>query len=417
MRISRKVAVAAVASALAFGAISAPVASAADPAIIIWADGAKVDGLKALAAKYTAANVTVLKNTDTKANLPKATTKTGPDIVIGAHDWIGQYSADGLIVKQNIPAPIAAQFDADTYKAFNYGGNQYGLPMSVESAAWVQNTKIMGTKCPATFAEAEAKINAYKGKLVEKISVPGNDPYHHYWMISGLGGYNFGYGASGGLDKNEVGLDNAKFLANAGVWTKWQKSGIVGNWTGKGFGLTNPYGMGQAAVVITGPWNTNDIVALSTRANTAKTPQVKSVVCPFPTIVAGTVTRPFSGVQGLMITKFAGDAGHASVAAAQAFINYASSAANQTTYNELAGALAANKKSTANGKTAAHVAALSGFQKAAAVGTPMPNLPEAGAMWGVMSTALGKVLAKTKPSDPKTTWKQAAANLRAAVKG
>lgn len=416
MRLQRKMLVAGMASAIALGALIAPAAQAAEPAIIVWADGDKVDGLKKVAAAYTAGTVTVLSNAATKDNLPKATADGGPDIVIGAHDWIGQFSADGLIVAQTVPALVKKQFAAQTYGAFSYAGTQYGMPMSVENIAWVQNVAIMGKTCPATLDAALATINAYQAKakkakkLVEKISIPG-DPYHHYPLLSGLGGYNFGQKLNGALDKNKVGLDNDVFLKNVGKFSVWQKSGALGYYNGQGFGLTTNYGKGLAAVAFTGPWNTNDIAALAVR----KVNPIKSVLCPFPTIVKGIVSRPFSGVQGLMITKFAGATGHASTTAVQAFVNFAATAAQQNTYAKYAGVIPANLASKASGADAAKTAILAAFKAAGKVSIPMPNIPEAGNMWGAMGTAFSKSLAKTNPSKPSIAWRQAAENLRDAV--
>jgi maltose-binding protein MalE len=291
--------------------------------------------------------------------------------------------------------------------------------MSVENIGWVQNTAIMGTTCPKTLDAALSKINAYNvkasaaKKLKQIIAVPGGDQYHHYPLISGLGGYNFGTKLNGSLDKNKVGLDNDLFMKNVAKFAVWQKSKIFGNYDGQGFGLTTNYGKGLAAATFTGPWSTNDIVALSKRASNP----IKSIVCPFPTFVSGIVVRPFSGVQGLMMTKWAGQSGHASVSAAQAFINYAGSVANQNTYAKYAGVIPANKGAKASGLTTAHNVLLAGFKAAGTVATPMPNLPEAGAMWGAMGTALSKSLAKINPTKPATAWRQAAENLRDAVNG
>jgi maltose-binding protein MalE len=417
MRLQGKLLAAGLVSALAIGTAAVPPASAAS-SILVWADGAKVTGLKKLAADFKKANpsvtINVVNKTDSKAALEKLTEPTGsPDIVIGAHDWIGNLSANSQIVKISVSPAVKASFATDTLKAFSYNGNQYGMPMSVENLAWIQNAKIMGNTCPATLAAALKTIAAYEAKsgvtLTEKISVPGADPYHFYPVFSGLGGYVFGRSANGALDPNKVGLDNAKFLTNVAKYAPiWQKNGLFTNYAGKGagaggFDLKGNFQTGKSAVLWTGPWNAAKVFSLRDVKG------MKLVFCPFPSIVPGIKSVPFSGVQGLMITKFAN--AHGVEAQAKSFLNFVAGAAQQTKYAAAAMAIPANKSAKAP------TATLNGFKNAGIYAVPMPNIPQMNSVWDQLSSGWSKSLAKQNPSDPKTAWSDAADNVRDAVKG
>ena len=417
MRLQGKLLVAGVASALALGALAVPPASAAST-ITIWGDLTKVPGLKAVAAGFTKANPSVKINVVNKQNLKDAFEKLteaegSPDIVIGAHDWIGNLSANGQIIKISVPAAIKNQFATPTFQAFSYGGNQYGMPMSVENIAWIQNVAIMGTKCPATLAEANATMTAWEKrtgkKLAERVSVPGPDPYHFYPLFSGLGGFVFGRNAKGALDPSKVGLDNAKFLANVAKFAPtWQKSGLFSNYAGKGSGqggwdAKNNFATGKSAVLWTGPWNAKNVFGLR------DTKGLRIQFCEFPTIVKGIRSVPFSGVQGLMISKFAKP--HGVESQARAFLNYAAGAAQQTAYAKVAVVIPANKASKAPTGT------LNGFKSAGIYAVPMPNIPQMNSVWDQLSSGWSKSLAKENPADPKTAWSDAANNVRDAVNG
>ncbi len=401
---------AAAAAAIGLSVLLAPAANAANPTIVVWADISKVDGIKAIAANYTAADVQVVNKANLKDSVDALKDAAGaPDIVVSAHDWIGGQSSNGIIVKLSVPAQTKAQFPPAVYNAFNYGGDQYGVPLSVENIAWVQNAAIMGKKCPTTLAGALATIAAYEKKthkkLAEKISVPGNDPYHFFPLASGLGAFVFGTNDDGSLNPKSVGFDNPTFLKNVKKFLPvWQKTHLFSNFAGKGAGSgnwdpNNNYATGKAAVIFTGPWYSTQIDAL----------KIKSVYCSFPSIVKGIVSRPFSGVQGLTVTKFA-DA-HGVDAAAKAFVNFATTAANDTLYAKIANVLPANKAAKAPNKT------LQGFANAGAVSIPMPNIPQMNSVWGFMSQGWAKSLAKTNPTNPVQAWKDATQNIRDAIKG
>ena len=120
--------------------------------------------------------------------------------------------------------------------------------------------------------ERKVKMTAYEKKsgvtLTEKISVPGNDPYHFYPVFSALGGFVFGRSANGALDPNKVGLDNKTFLANVAKYAPvWQKNGLFSNYAGKGagaggFDLKGNFQTGKSAVLWTGPWNAGKVFSL-----------------------------------------------------------------------------------------------------------------------------------------------------------
>jgi arabinogalactan oligomer/maltooligosaccharide transport system substrate-binding protein len=136
---------------------------------------------------------------------------------------------------------------------------------------------------------------------------------------------------------------------------------------------------------------------------------LKLTFCPFPTIVPGIKSVPFSGVQGLMITKFA--SAHGVEAQTKSFLNFVAGAAQQTKYATAAMAIPANKAAKAP------TATLNGFKGAGIYAVPMPNIPQMNSVWDQLSSGWSKSLAKQNPSNPKTAWSDAASNVRDAVKG
>src|SRR3972149_8641041 len=78
----------------------------------------------------------------------------GPDIIIGAHAWLGQLVANGLVAPLDLGAK-AGEFLPAALDAFAYEGQQYGLPYSTENIAFFCNPELVDP-APATWTEVMA---------------------------------------------------------------------------------------------------------------------------------------------------------------------------------------------------------------------------------------------------------------------
>jgi maltose-binding protein MalE len=129
---------------------------------------------------------------------------------------------------------------------------------------------------------------------------------------------------------------------------------------------------GRVAYWVTGPWFLADI----------RKSGLSYAVSAFPRIVAGTKSVPFLGVQGFMVTKFAGTHGVESLAK-DLVANYMMQPSAQL---RLAGA---NDRYPANTRAAAQVRDkdLKAFGAASVGGVPMPNIPQMASVWQDLGAA------------------------------
>jgi hypothetical protein len=83
-----------------------------------------------------------------------APTGSGPDIILGAHDWIGELNASGLLAPVEL-GPNAANFAPNAVQAFTFtDGKIYGMPQATENIALIYNTDLVPTP-PTTFDEVK----------------------------------------------------------------------------------------------------------------------------------------------------------------------------------------------------------------------------------------------------------------------
>jgi maltose-binding protein MalE len=396
----RLAAVAGAAALAASALVAAPAHSAT--AVVVWADETKAPVFKKYFESWSAKSgvaVTVVQKSKLKDDLATVQDADAPDIVIGAHDWIGGLRANNKIV--DVTLPNAAEFTASTKGAFSLGAKLFGVPFATENIALIVNTKLV-KKLPKNFAELEATAMALKKKNASnKNFIPlavqqgtGGDAYHMFPFFTGLGGYLFG-GSAGKWNPYDVGVDNAKFLKNAPKIDKWYSEGLIKAsvaWDTARSAFTS----GNAPFYVTGPWFLPDI----------KKSGVPYAIMSFPQIVPGVKSVPFSGVQGAMLTTFADKHG-VTLAAKQVLNNLATADAQLALSNEL---LIAPANTKALKSFAANNKDLAAFGEAGKDAIPMPAIPAMNAVWGAVGSAWVK--ATSGQSKAVAAFKLAAKTMR-----
>ncbi len=213
--------VAMVVASLAAIALTATASGAdATTTIRIWTDKDRVAAVTKVANAWAAskgAAVEVVQKDfgQIRDNLKTVQAETAPDVIVGAHDWVGELSANGSVVPLFPSTATKKQFPAYTLDAFSYGTaikKLYGAPVAVENIALVTNTRL--ARVPATWTQLQTSALATKKKTKAAVGISvqqgaGGDAYHMYPLFSGLGGYIFGKNSAGNLDPSDIGLSNA----------------------------------------------------------------------------------------------------------------------------------------------------------------------------------------------------------------
>ncbi len=375
--------VALVVASLAAIALTATASGAdATTTIRIWTDKDRLAAVTKVANAWAAskgATIEVVQKDfgQIRDNLKTVQSETAPDVIVGAHDWIGELSANGSIVPLFPSAATQKQFPGYALDAFSYGTaikKLYGAPVALENIALVTNTKL--AKVPTTWAQLQRSALATKKKTKAAVGISvqqgsGGDAYHMYPLFAGLGGYIFGKNSAGNLDPSNIGVANPKFLKNAALIDQWNKLGLIRSSVDSSISQ-DLFLKGKTAFWFTGPWN----------LDTLKKSGLSFRISGFPQIVAGTKAVPFLGVQGFMVTKFA--ATHNVESLAKDLVsNYMMQTGPQL---ELA---LANTRYPANlnaGKQAKD-AQLKAFGLASTGGVPMPNIPQMNSVWGDLGAA------------------------------
>jgi arabinogalactan oligomer/maltooligosaccharide transport system substrate-binding protein len=360
--------------------------------LVVWVDAERVDALQSAADAYqdkTGVKVELTgKSVDDMKDdfIQQVPTGKGPDIVMGAHDWLGELSTNGVV------APIELGDSSEDYlpvalQAATYEGTVYMLPYAVENIAVLRNADLV----PAAATSFDDMVA--KGTFVVEQGAEGN-PYHLYPFQTAFGAPVFGTDDTGSYDPTDLQLGSEGGFAFAD-WLGAQGAAGVLNTDVDGEIAKQQFLDGTAAFWLTGPWNVG--AATDAGINVAIDP------IPSPT---GETASPFAGVKGFFVSSESKN----KVAANDFLVNYIGTEDVQLELFKAGNILPAL---TAAADTAAADPIIAGFQAVGADAVPMPAIPAMGAVWQYWGVAEAAII---NGEDPATTWQKLVDDVTAAIK-
>ncbi|SMB81427.1 maltose ABC transporter substrate-binding protein [Deinococcus hopiensis] len=304
----------------------------------------------------------------------------GPDMVVTLpQDRFGQLASAGVIEPMDRYVVSKTDLDRTAVNAMTYGGRLFGLPMFAESVALIYN-KAMVPKAPTTWNEfiSVAQKNTGNGKFGFLLDL--TNAYANYGFFSAYGGYIF-KNYSGTLNVQDVGIGNAGSLKAVALLNDLRyKYNLVPEGVSADV-AKSAFVDGRLAMIVTGPWDIGDI----------KKAGINYGITTVPTPPGATGKwSPFVGVQGVILNAY----GKNKALAAQFAKRLVTSPA-QLAFNQAGGripvSLAARTRLKAD-------PVVTGFGKAISAGTPMPNVPQMGAVWGPWGSAVAQSVQKPGPN-------------------
>jgi len=213
-----KIVAAATVCVLAGGGCGSPGAVADDSAaplsLTIWVDDKRAPAVREAADRFAAeSGISVVTDVVAKdlqtSFVTAAQAGKGPDLVLGAHDWIGNLVQNGVIDPLQMTDAARARFDPLAIKGVTFDGQLYGVPFAVANVVLIRNTEL-APEAPKTMEELVAKGTELKkaGRVSEIMDLPQGavgDAYHLYPLFTSGGGYLFGRDADGNYDPRTSG--------------------------------------------------------------------------------------------------------------------------------------------------------------------------------------------------------------------
>ncbi len=385
-----------------------PTDTATEPAmtgsITVWVDENREPAVAAAAETFeqeTGVTVELVQKNfeDIRADfLAQVPTGEGPDITIGAHDWLGSFIVNGVVNSVDLGAK-ADEFEDVAIEAFTYDGQLYGLPYALETVALIRNTELAPDPAPATFDEMIEVGREAGTKLPFVINTNGTtgDAYTYYPFQTSFGAPVFVQNEDGSYT-NELGMGGDEGQAFA----EWlSENGMDGeglfstDWT---YDIANQeFADGNAPFTVAGPWAIETLTAGG----------VDVAVEPIPS-AGGETAAPFVGVQGFYLSAQSENA----LVATDFLTNYVATPEAMRALHD------ADPRIPAMSSVAEDVSedpVIAGFLAASQNGTPMPSIPEMGDVWQHWNSAESAII--SGKGAPQRAWDKMLSDLEGAIGG
>lgn len=380
-----------------------PPAASDGTSLVIWADDLRAAAIEPLTATFTAdtgveVNVQVVAQEKLREQFKDAVGQgAGPDIAIGAHDWLGELVQNNVVAPVQIAPDVAEQFTPESIEAVTFEGQLYAVPYSVESLALIRNTDL-APEVPATMEElvsnGEAMVEAGDTELIlaQELGKEGN-AYSMYPYLSAYGPGIFPLLDEGGFDGSQAILDSPETIQGAeklswlgevgALSTNQDASNVIPNFVD-----------GKAAYMVSGPWAIDQITSGG----------INYAIDPIPDFEDGGETSPFLGVQAFYVS-----AESLNPQIAQTFVQE-----YVPTEEVQVGMFEADRRPPALVAAAEQVQSqdpdIEAWAAAAEGGLPMPNIPQMNAVWGPLGKATADIVDGDDPAERMATAQTEVAN-------
>jgi maltose/maltodextrin transport system substrate-binding protein len=260
-----------------------------DGELLIWMDPDRGQALKPLAERFEKD-----LGVDAKVETPEKLTENfplaaqvgkGPDIVIWAHDKVGEWADAGLIAPVGVSDAFSRKFFPKAWQAVRHENRTWGYPIALETVTLIYNRKLLDVPPPTELSQLESVSQRIKMKhpAVTAILWDYKSAYYSWGILDSAGGYVFAKKGTN-YDLNNVGvatpgsveaLSKIIALVHAGLLPKSVSYSTV----------EEMMGQEKVAMMISGPWAWANL----------RQRGIDFGVAPMPG-VNGKLGRPFIGV-------------------------------------------------------------------------------------------------------------------------
>lgn len=360
--------------------------------LVIWADDLRAAALQEHAAAFEAetgvpVKIQIVANEKLREQFKDSVgAGAGPDIAVGAHDWLGELVQNNVVAPVQLASDVSAAFTPESIEAVTFEGQTYAVPYAVESLALIRNTAL-APDAPASMEELveHGKQLVADGEaeliMTQEVGADGN-AFSMYPYLSAYGGGIFPKLDEGGFDGSEVILDSEETIKGGEKIAWLAEEGALAT-TQDSSNVIPLFAEGKAAYMVSGPWAIQQVADAG----------IEYAIDPIPDFEDGGETSPFLGVQAFYVS-----AQSKNPQIAQTFVQeFVSRPEVQISLYEAGDRPPALVE--AYEEVAAGNADIQAWGEAAQGATPMPNIPQMNAVWGPLGKATADIVNGQDPAE------------------
>lgn len=377
------------------------------PPLTVWVDANRAVELQQVAEQFEEETGVVVELVQKEYGdglrddfITQAPTGRGPDVIVGGHDWLGQFVQNGVVAPLEL-GDRASEFVEVGLDAMTFDGVLYGLPASLENIALVRNTALASstpTDWQGLLAEGQRLVDEGLAEYPVLLqSGPESDPYHLYPVQASFGASLFGIDETGSYDPDELLIGGEAGDRFAEALAEWGRAGVI-NVNISGDIAREEFVAGKSPWMVTGPWTIPAIEQAGIEYAIESIPSA-----------GGEAATPFVGVQGFFVSSQSQNP----LAANSFVVDYLGSEEVQLGLYELGGRAPALLSAF---EVASADPVIRAFGEVGAAGVPMPNIPQMGAVWNHWGVTQAAIITGAAV-DPVAAWREMTSRIAADIGG
>ena len=257
--------------------------------LLIWMDPDRGRSLDPIVQKFeTDFGVKVTVETPEKITrtFPMAAqVGKGPDIVIWAHDKIGEWADSGLIAPVEISSEFSEKFFPEAWQAVQHEKRLWGYPIALETVTLIYNRGLLDSAPPTDLSQLALVSQDIKSKHpgVTPVLWDSRSPFYMWGILASDGGYVFARKGPD-YDLKKVGVATSGVVDALSKIISLIHNGVLPK--SCSYSETEDLmGQGKLAMMISGPWAWSSLIQRGIDFGLSQIPGVN-----------GRAGRPFVGV-------------------------------------------------------------------------------------------------------------------------
>ncbi len=301
----------------------------------------------------------------------------GPDIMIWAHDRLGEWADTGLLLPIDPDPAFLPRIFPKAWEAFTHRGRLWGYPIAMESTGLIYNKALISEdEIPANLADCARLAPALQAQGAAPIMWDLNNTYFTFGLLASAGGYVFGRRPDGSYDTADIGITHPAAVAAMETIVDFIRTGVLPS--SLSYSIAEAHmNQGKLAMFISGPFAWENLRKSGIDFGVTTLPGVD-----------GNPGRPFVGVVGAVFNRSSPNLDLAQEFLERYLITPRGLEAMDRHVPLGVPALIASYEAMAADP---HIA---GSMKNIEAGVLMPNIPQMGAFWSAMESALSTITSR-----------------------
>ena len=264
--------------------------------LLIWMDGDRRQGLEKVANQFEhefGIKVRIETPSNITFNFPVAAQSgKGPDIVIWAHDKVGEWANGGLIAPVEVAPEFVNQFFPKAWEAVLHSGQYWAYPIALETVTLIYNKDLLHGLPPTELSQLiplnQKLQQEHPG--VSTILWDYDSAYYSWGILASAGAYVFARSGTD-YDSSKVGVATPGAIRALSQIVDLVRTGILPPYIMYS-DLEGLMAQGKVAMILSGPWAWSNLIAGGINFGLAPVPDMD-----------GKLGRPFVGVSVAYVNR------------------------------------------------------------------------------------------------------------------